>query len=638
MLLDDGRMLISGGYTGIANNNFIVPFPLDTVDVYDPGTGRWSAVPLVDQSSRLNRVLKLPDGTVLFVGVVFGTDEQVTGAAYGLDTNDLSWRQFADPPTARSFHQMVLMADGRVMVAGGIDLNDEASSFRPELLNTVDIFDPDANMWQQAAPMSTASEELWLFPLSDGRVLSILEEDEASSESPVHAQLYDPDTDTWTVVDSADPYYLPTGAVQLSDGRVLVAGRLNLSGPGRYGFSEDRLTYVELPDGRRYYGELVRDLFPEAKVYDPATDTWTATLGSLGGRTSASLTLLRDGRVLVAGGEEDTMYDFGLSGEDFGFLSTTAVYDPELNFWSPGPDLTERRIDHSATLIPDGRVIFLGGIGLTEVSTDREELVPINVLEVVESMAIPQIDPAAVFIEAEEYSCETVPIPASSAGLTQAGRSLAPIDILGAARVAMNELDSYHVQLRWAIVDDETDSGFGECERLATDFQAPDRFRADHSRYYALHGEYSFQMISLGHAAYETNRLAGEWESNDIWVPEFLTDRLEPIGDNFISDLRDASIEGIERLNDVDVYRIAGTISTVALFGEFQSYSDPGELELLFPVVYWVGVDDYLIRMISAEGVFEDEELGLLRSSVTVEYSAFGEEVFIEAPEVGATS
>ena len=477
-------MLVTGGFTGVANNNFIVSFPLDTVDIYDPGTGRWSAVPSVDQSSLLNRVLKLADGTVLFVGVGFGPDEQVTGTAYGLDTTDLSWKKFADPPAARAFHQMVLMGDGRVMVAGGIELNDDLSSFRRERINTVDIFDPASNTWQQAAPMSTASEELWLFTLNDGRVLSIVGEDEASSDSPVYAQIYDPDTDKWTVVDSADPYYLPTGAVQLSDGRVLVAGTLKGSGTTSYGFSGGLLTFVTLPDGRRYFGEQARDL-SRAKVYDPATDTWEATLGSTGIRTSASLTLLRDGRVLVAGGE-DSEEDFSAGYSfDYRLYSTTVVYDPELNFWSPGPDLAERRMDHSAILIPDGRVIFLGGIGLTEVSTGREEIVLLNALEVVEAMAIPRINPAAVTTEAEEYPCETVALPASSVGLAQADGSLSPEDILGEAHATMSALDSYHAELRWAIIDNEPGSGLTECERVATDFQAPDRIRANYSRYYA---------------------------------------------------------------------------------------------------------------------------------------------------------
>ena len=35
---------MGGGFTGVANNNFIAPFPLGLVQLYDPETGMWSIV------------------------------------------------------------------------------------------------------------------------------------------------------------------------------------------------------------------------------------------------------------------------------------------------------------------------------------------------------------------------------------------------------------------------------------------------------------------------------------------------------------------------------------------------------------------------------------------------------------------
>ena len=651
LTLDDGRVLVSGGFTGIANNNVILRIILDTTDVFDPGTGQWSAVPTEVRRSFANGVLKLPDGTVLFVGVDEDSSaEGATGAAYRLNTSDLSWKHLADPPTARAFPRIVLLGDGRVMVAGGFDLNEELSIFSPESTKTVDIFDPAANSWHQAAPISAASEEMWLFPLNDGRVLAIAGEDETSDDSPVHAQLYDPDSDTWAVVDSFEPYYLPKGAVQLSDGRVLVAGTLDfLRSTGR-GFSGDLLTFVSLPDGRAYYGDRARDIFPDAMVYDPATDTWTPTLGNPGRRTSASLTLLRDGRVLMAGGEDDTTYDYEPSGKDLGFLSTTAVYDPELNFWSPGPDMAEGRSEHSATLVPDGRVLFLGGIGLTKVSEGREEMVPLKALEFIDSAAIPQADPAALTtLEAEGDLCVTVPIPAPSAEIALARGSLSPKEILGAAHAALSALESYHVELGLTIVDDETGSGFADCRSLVSDFQAPDRVREHISDYgdYGLFGEdLAAEVIYIGATAYYlAEHLTGEWERRDDLLP---ANPLAIVGDDAIAGLSDVSIEGVERLDNVDVYRIEGTLSFIAflkaffpnhvLFGEIRDTDDP------YPplrVVFWVGVDDSLLRKVSAEGVLEDKNSVhipvRLSFSVTTEYSAFGEEIVIEAPEIGTT-
>ncbi len=529
---------------------------------------------------------------------------------------------------------MILLGDGRVMVAGGIDLNDESSAFSPEPTKKVDIFDPASNTWQQAAPMSAASEDLWLFLLNDGQVLAISGESKASSDSPVYAQFYDPDSDTWTVVDSADPYYLPTGAVQLSDGRILVAGVLNFSNATGYGYSGDLLTYVSLPDGREYYGNRIREVFPDAKVYDPGTDTWTATLGNTGARSSASMTLLRDGRVLMAGGDDPRVVDF--TEPRAIYYTTTAIYDPKSNSWSPGPNLAEGRSDHSATLAPDGRVIFLGGIGLVEVGGGRVEVAPLNTLESIDSTVMQPV--AVPTPEAAVEPCETVPIPAPSPDLAPAAGSQLPKDILGAAHTAMSAMASYRVELHLAVVDDETDSGFSACRRVAIDFQAPDRERIHKTWYGALYDAFSEHddlSIVIGAFAYRSNPRTGEWE---IATAIYFPDPLYPIKVRAIADLQNPSIDGIERLNGVEVYRISGTLPYHVFLRASGDHriGSTGSPEFPHRVVFWVGVEDSLVRKISAEGVIEDNQL-ILNSSMTIEYSDFGEEIVIEEPELGAT-
>ena len=644
LLLNDGRILLSSGFNGILG---FIPLPSYEIDVYDPGIGGWSRILLDDQRISGVGALKLPDGTVLFVGVRgYGTDEQVTGAAYGLNPTDLSWTQFADSPTARAFHSMVQLKDGRVMVAGGIDLSDGASEYFVNPINTVDIYDPAANTWQQAAPMNTASQDLWLFLLNDGRVLAITGEDEDSRDSRVYAQVYDPGSDTWTVIDSSDSAYLPTGAVQLSDGKVLVLGQLNeremTQGGGPVG---DRFQ-VKLRDGREYYGDRIREVFPDAKVYDPATDTWTATLGSLGrrgavspprscdvgsceGMTAISLTLLRDGRVLSAGGVDYEIRSF--TEASFTLYSSTAIYDPQSNSWSPGPNLTERRAYHSATLMPDGWVFLLGGIGLRELE-DSEVPYSLRTLEAIDSIAIPQVDPAyVIMLESEEDSCETIPIPAPSADLTPSGESLSPRDILSAAHTSMSALDSYHAELRLAWVDNETDTGFALCVRSAIDFQAPDRVQGHYSAY-DRRGEHAIEIISIGHSVYRAYPPTGKWEWASL--PPVDSANLLEILDDTTADPSDSSIVGIERLNDVEVYRIGGTVSAQAFYN---IASISGESDLSLRTVFWVGVEDSIVRKVSAEGVNDDAESFPISISITIEYSAFDEEIVIEAPELGTT-
>jgi hypothetical protein len=90
-----------------------------------------------------------------------------------------------------------------------------------------------------------------------------------------------------------------------------------------------------------------------AEIYDPATALWTTTGSMNTGRIGFTLSLLRDGNALAVGGYNDC--------QPCNYLKSTDLYDPSSGTWAPGGDLTVGRSGHAAARLPGGKLLVSGG-------------------------------------------------------------------------------------------------------------------------------------------------------------------------------------------------------------------------------------------------------------------------------------
>jgi hypothetical protein len=99
------------------------------------------------------------------------------------------------------------------------------------------------------------------------------------------------------------------------------------------------------------------------EVYNPATKLFTPISAPAVGRTLHTATLLPNGNVLVVGGStkfdlNDVFGSLGLT------LKSTAVYNPNADTWTAGPNLPKPLFAHQATLLGSGKVLISSGVAI----------------------------------------------------------------------------------------------------------------------------------------------------------------------------------------------------------------------------------------------------------------------------------
>ena len=277
-LLPNGKVLVAGGY----NNNFL---PIDSLELYDPVTGVWAqGTHLIDARAEHAAVL-LSDGSVLVVGGIglnptptplHATDVLSSAEIYTPATG--KWTPVGSLVKRRYEHTATLLADGRVLVAGGQGSN---------ITTTAEVYDPLARQWTTTGSLSIGRTWHTATLLPSGIVM--VAGGVFSLYALTSTELYDPKVGRWTTTGSLNIPRAFHAATVLASGKVLLSGGVSSFDPS------------------------------PAEIYDPGAGTWSTT-GIMPAVREHTATLLLNGKVLVAGGI---------------YLSSAQLYDTPVSLARP---------------------------------------------------------------------------------------------------------------------------------------------------------------------------------------------------------------------------------------------------------------------------------------------------------------
>ncbi|MDQ3239573.1 MAG: hypothetical protein M3P33_03545, partial [bacterium] len=272
-VLTNGKAAVIGGE---GNSN--------RTQLYDPSTNTWAAGGNMNIAREyFGNTITLNNGKVLVSGGYSSTSTTTATELYDPSTG--TWSVVAGMRNAHYRHRSEKLNDGRVVVIGGCT----STTCTADVSTIVEIYNPDTNSWSTASGLGTARYEPNTNLLNNGKIL-VWGGQVSGGTALSTAEIFDPYLNSWTTTTSApNTGYSglePSQSISLPSGKILTTRQT---------------------------------LGPSVYLYDPLMATWASTGSLSNSRPDSSPILLKNGKVLMAGGNNG------------GTLSTSELYTPELS-------------------------------------------------------------------------------------------------------------------------------------------------------------------------------------------------------------------------------------------------------------------------------------------------------------------
>lgn len=340
-VLQNGQVLVTGGNDPAGN-------ALASCEIYDPASASWSYAASMNVPRAVHTSNELPDGRIVVIGgnSLNVYESIVTSSIEIYDPVANTWSDGGSLQLARQNHTATLLNDSLILVCGG---------YTGDITNECEIYNVNTHQSTVVQPMVQPRHEASAVMLADGTVLVAGGRTGGSvSDYLAECELYNPSTNSWSVLPSMLQPRGPGLLMRFSDNKVLAAG------------------------GRA----SIYATAPGAEVFDPSNTGWTSVSPILQPCCWTGATVLPGDRLLMTGGI--ISFDWtDPSGQTVTNTATCEWYDKPNERWYYAPTLNNTRSRHSAVTLtqnvnanlPTQMELVVGGmIGTSDVTNTCEVL------------------------------------------------------------------------------------------------------------------------------------------------------------------------------------------------------------------------------------------------------------------------